>query len=104
MSPVEQAFNYSSQMGRNCKWVIVSNIKEIRFYTSSDRSTCQVFQLIDLKDENKLKELLFLFHKDKFIKFELDDKSNTDKLLTLSENYFKMKIHPYTLLIKFTIV
>ncbi|WP_312345732.1 hypothetical protein [Chryseobacterium binzhouense] len=89
MSPVEQAFNYSSQMGRNCKWVIVSNIKEIRFYTSSDRSTCQVFQLIDLKDENKLKELLFLFHKDKFIKFELDDKSNTDKLLTLSENYFK---------------
>lgn len=89
MSAVEQAFNYAPQMGRNCKWVIVTNITEIRFYISSDRSTCQVFQLIDLKDENKLKELLFLFHKDRFIKFGFDEKSNTDKLLTLAENFFQ---------------
>jgi len=75
---VEQAFGYVSKAGGKCKWVIVSNIKEIRFYHSLDRAKCQVFFLKDLVIENKLKELLFLFHKDRFIK-ELD-KSSTDKL------------------------
>lgn len=77
-TPVEQAFDYVSKAGGKCKWVIVSNIKEIRFYPSLDRSKCQVFFLKDLVNENKLKELLFLFHKDRFIK-ELE-KSLTDKL------------------------
>ncbi|HRQ30549.1 MAG TPA: hypothetical protein PLU49_10780, partial [Saprospiraceae bacterium] len=77
-TPVEQAFDYVSKAGGKCKWVIVSNIKEIRFYPSLDRSKCQVFFLKDLVNENKLKELLFLFHKDRFIK-ELE-KSSTDKL------------------------
>ncbi|WP_445748865.1 hypothetical protein [Polaribacter sp.] len=77
-TPVDQAFGYASKTGGKCKWVIVSNIKEIRFYPSLDRAKCQVFFLKDLVNENKLKELLFLFHKDKFIKeFE---KSSTDKL------------------------
>jgi len=35
-TPVEQAFNYGSQTGGHCKWVIVSNINEIRFYPYSD--------------------------------------------------------------------
>lgn len=77
-TPVEQAFGYVSKAGGKCKWVIVSNIKEIRFYPSLDRAKCQMFFLEDLVNENKLKELLFLFHKDRFIK-ELD-KSTTDKL------------------------
>jgi hypothetical protein len=77
-TPVDQAFGYASKAGGKCKWVIVSNIKEIRFYPSLDRAKCQVFFLKDLVNENKLKELLFLFHKDKFIK-ELE-KSSTDKL------------------------
>lgn len=77
-TPVEQAFSYVSKAGGKCKWVIVSNIKEIRFYPSLDRAKCQVFFLKDLVDENKLKELLFLFHKDRFIKEH--DKSSTDRL------------------------
>ena len=77
-TPVDQTFGYVSKAGGNCKWVIVSNIKEIRFYPSLDRAKCQVFFLKDLVNENKLEELLFLFHKDRFIK-ELD-KSSTDKL------------------------
>lgn len=75
---VEQAFGYASKAGGNCKWVIVSNIKEIRVYPSLDRSKCQVFFLKDLENENKLKELLFLFHKDRFVKE--NGKSATDKL------------------------
>jgi hypothetical protein len=77
-TPVDQAFSYVSKMGGNCKWVIVSNIKEIRFYSSLDRAKYQVFFLKDLADESKFKELLFLFHKDRFIK--KDSKSSTDLL------------------------
>jgi hypothetical protein len=67
-SPVEQAFSYSYKMGGTCKWVIVSNIKEIRFYHSLDSSKCQRYFFKDLKNETKRNELLFLFHKDRFIK------------------------------------
>jgi hypothetical protein len=77
-TPVEQAFGYVSKMGGKCKWVIVSNIREIRFYPSLDSSKCQVFFLKDLANENKLKELLFLFHKDRFIHQE--SVSATDRL------------------------
>lgn len=78
-SAVEQAFGYVSKMGGNCRWVIVSNIKETRFYPSLDRSKYQVFYLKDLINEPKLKEFLFLFHKDRFIK--ANGKSPTDLLL-----------------------
>lgn len=80
-SPVDQAFEYAAKAGGNCKWVIVSNIKEIRFYPSLDRAKCQVYLLKDLVNENKLRELLFLFHKDRFIKEY--EKSSTDKLFDL---------------------
>lgn len=77
-TPVEQAFGYVSKAGGKCKWVIISNIKEIRFYPSLDRAKCQIFYLKDLVKEHKLKELLFIFHKDRFIKEH--DESSTDKL------------------------
>lgn len=88
-TPVEQAFNYAPQMKGNCKWVIVSNLKEIRFYPSNDRSKCQVFYLEDLGEDTKLKELLFLFHNDRFIKYDLNDKSNTEILFNKSKNYIE---------------
>jgi hypothetical protein len=86
-SPVEQAFTYAQDMGGYCKWVIVSNIKEIRFYPSLDKSKCQVFFLKDLKIENgeKIRELLFLFHKDNFIKNNEIERSSTDKLFELTK-------------------
>ena len=95
-SPVQQAFSYAQDMGGNCKWVIVSNIKEIRFYPSLDKSKCQVFYLKDLTDEDKLKELLFLFHKDRFIKE--NGKSATDKLLELSSLANVKQDKPYHIL------
>lgn len=67
-TPVEQAFSYVPKMGGNCKWVVVSNIKEIRFYCSNDSSKYQVFYLKDLNTENKRNELLLLFHKDRLVK------------------------------------
>jgi len=84
-TPVEQAFSYVSKMGGSCKWVMVSNIKETRFYASNDSSKCQVFMLKDLSNENKLKELLLLFHKDRFIKKE--GKSQTELLMEKSKMF-----------------
>lgn len=90
-TPVEQAFEYAPKMGGNCKWVIVSNIIETRFYSALDRSKYQVFYLEELEDENKLKELLYLFHKDRFIMHDFNKKSNSDILLENTRNYIESK-------------
>ncbi len=82
-TPIEQAFGYAPKTGGKCKWVIVSNIKETRFYSSNDMAKYQVFFLKDLAKEHKLKELLFLFHKDRFIK-EFEN-SATEKLYVYSK-------------------
>lgn len=94
MSPVEQAFNYSTGQGPNVKWVIVSNFTETRFYASNSRSKYQVFFLKDLESNDKLRELLFLFHKDYLI--NQNEKSRTDRLFELSRDDQKIefgKIH-----------
>lgn len=91
-SPVAQAFEYATKMGVNCKWVIVSNFKEIRFYSSKFQGNYQVFFLEDLIDENKLKEILFLFHKDRFIIKE--ERSSTDKLYEISLKKLKENEKP----------
>lgn len=83
LSAVEQAFRYVPKMGGQCNWVIVSNIDEIRFYPAGDMARCQQFLLQDLSQEKKLKEFLFLFHKDRFIKKE--GKSGTDLLFARSK-------------------
>jgi hypothetical protein len=91
-SPVTQAFEYATKMGVNCKWVIVSNFKEIRFYSSKFQGSYQVFFLKDLINENKLKEILFLFHKDRFITKE--ERSSTDKLYEISLKKLKENEKP----------
>ncbi|MEN5085900.1 hypothetical protein ABE426_05480 [Sphingobacterium faecium] len=85
ISAVEQGFSYAHKCGGKCKWVIITNINEIRFYRADDSSRYQVYMLNELADENKLKELLFLFHKDRFIKHALDERSNTDMLFEISK-------------------
>lgn len=78
-SAVDQAFEYAPKMRGECRWVVVSNFKEIRFYWANDRSRYQQFFLAELNQEAELKELLLLFHKDRFI--TRNGESRTDKLL-----------------------
>lgn len=78
-SAVDQGFEYAPKMGPDCQWVIVSNIQEIRFYRANDRTKCQRYLLAELEQDEKLKELLLLFHKDRFI--VRAGESKTDKLL-----------------------
>lgn len=66
-TPVEQAFSYSSKAGGRCKWVIVSNFKEIRFYHASDQSRYENFILQELLHDDNLKRFFFLLQKERLI-------------------------------------
>lgn len=66
-TPVEQAFSYSSKAGGRCKWVVVSNFKEIRFYHASDQSRYENFVLQELLNTDKLKRFFFLLQKERLI-------------------------------------
>ncbi|KRD09125.1 hypothetical protein ASE21_14860 [Flavobacterium sp. Root901] len=82
ISAIEQAFEYGENIGEKCRWVIVSNFKEIRFYNRNSPEIYQNYNLEDLADESVLKEFILLFHKDRFISFNKD--SQTDKLHSVS--------------------
>ena len=90
ISAVEQAFDYGENMGDRCRWVVVSNFKEIRFYHRSNRTIYQKYNLEDLINEDILKEFILLFHKDRFIS-NLKD-SQTDKLYTAASKPIIMKV------------
>lgn len=90
ISPVDQAFLYSSKVGGNCKWVVVSNFIEIRFYHQSSQGEYQSYKLSDLRNEDVLGEFLFLFHKDRLTN---SVKSATDKLYELREKAMESVQH-----------
>lgn len=89
ISAVDQGFSYAHKTGGDCKWIVVTNINEIRFYRSHDSSKYQVYLLKELNSEDKLKELLFLFHNDRFMKYDLSERSNTDTLFELSNDQLR---------------
>jgi len=91
-TPIQQAFDYSSKMGGECKWVVVTNIIETRFYRSHDQSKFQRFSLRELLNESKRNELLFLFHKKNFIKKE--GKSRTELLYEKQGRYKEIEFKP----------
>jgi hypothetical protein len=80
ISPVDQAMLYASKMGTNCRWVVVTNIRELRFYQANDQTRYQKFLLADLQEEEHLRELLLLFLREHFY---TGQESSTDGLLRL---------------------
>ncbi|MDQ1352405.1 MAG: hypothetical protein QG657_2711 [Acidobacteriota bacterium] len=66
-TPVEQAFSYSSKAGGRCKWVIVSNFKEIRLYHASDQSRYENFMVPELLNPDNLKRFFFMLQKERLI-------------------------------------
>ena len=59
-TPVEQAFGYAPKYGSSCKWVIVSNYKEIRLYRQTEMNEYQIFFLEDLKDDLEFKKFIYV--------------------------------------------
>ncbi|WP_421385548.1 Eco57I restriction-modification methylase domain-containing protein (plasmid) [Bacillus salacetis] len=75
-TPVEQAFSYQYKM-KNCKWVIVSNFKEIRFYHSSTMTEYELFLINEIaENQDAFKRFYFLLSKLHLI--ERDGKSKID--------------------------
>jgi type I restriction-modification system DNA methylase subunit len=67
LTPVEQAYRYANKEDK-CKWIIVSNFREIRLY-SKNRSEFfyEKFKVLDLDKENEFKRFFFLLNRDNLI-------------------------------------
>jgi type I restriction-modification system DNA methylase subunit len=64
-SPVEQGFSYIPKFGKQCKWVLISDFKEIRLYHHSDMNRSEVFEITQLLEGNNLAKFFFLLQKDR---------------------------------------
>ena len=66
-TPVEQAFDYANKFGESCKWVIVSNFKEIRLYNKSlgpaRYESWELTTLNDPEQSHELQRFFFLMQK-----------------------------------------
>ncbi|TAE25517.1 MAG: restriction endonuclease subunit M [Candidatus Kapaibacterium sp.] len=80
-TPVEQAFAYGSKTGGKCRWVIVSNVVEIRLYHVTDQSRYERFELKTLHESAPLQRFLFLLHRARLINStNPNEKSELDAL------------------------
>ena len=84
-TPVEQAFGYAPKYGSSCKWVIVSNYKEIRLYRQTEMNEYQVFFLEDLKDDLEFKKFIYILSFYSLVGTE----NKKAKTMELSEEYQK---------------
>ena len=94
-TPVQQAFDYANSLGGSCRWIIVSNFKEIRLYFQTDRTRYQKFEILNLHKEEEFKQFYFLLNHARLIS-ETGD-SVTDKLyferqaeeIAICENFYQ---------------
>lgn len=78
-TPIDQAFGYASKYD-NCRWIIVSNMIEVRLYRNGNRTRFERFLIPEMcNNEHQLKRFYLLLHKDNLI--NKDDDSVIDKLL-----------------------
>lgn len=82
-SPVEQAYLYATKFDR-CKWIVVSNFREIRLYNKSrSEQYFEKFDLLQLHKEEEFKRFYFLLNKENLI--SLTGESSIDDLANKSE-------------------
>ncbi len=87
-SAVEQGWRYANYT-EGCKWVLVSNYREIRLYrTSKTPAFYERFKLADLADEAVFRRFYFLLCAENFLPLEAmpDGDSRVDALLRESDN------------------
>ena len=84
-SPIDQGWSYANHTP-NCRWVIVSNYREIRLYsTSKSTGFYQLFTLEDLADFYAFKQFYFLLCRQNFLPHGNELESRIDGLLRDSE-------------------
>lgn len=85
-SAVDQGWRYANYTA-DCKWVIVSNYREIRLYqTSKTPAYCEVFKLVDLVDLENFKQFYFLLCRQNFLPASDEPKALTRIDLLLAES------------------
>jgi len=77
-TPVQQAFGYDPEAGKSCKWVIVSNFKELRLYHHSSSNEYEVFSIEKLLEPETFKKFYYLLSKENLI--AKDGESEIEKL------------------------
>lgn len=95
-TPVEQAYRYASKQD-SCKWIVVSNFKEIRLYSKFRSSDYfESFKLEDLTDPAKFREFYFLLSRENLIteigKSLVDDllDDRTERTREISERFYQL--------------
>jgi len=66
-TPIEQAFSYQHKIGKSCRWVIVSNYKEIRLYNHDSSTEYEVFTLTELGSWENFRRFYYLLSYDNLI-------------------------------------
>lgn len=67
LTPVEQAFQYLNKFD-GCKWVIVSNFREIRLYSKTrGQGFYEKFDILSLSDETEFKRFYYILNKSNLI-------------------------------------
>ena len=66
-TPIEQAFSYQHKIGKSCKWVIVSNYKEIRLYHHDSSTEYEVFYITELGNWEQFRRFYYLLCYDNLI-------------------------------------
>ncbi len=82
-TPIEQAFSYAHKSGKYCRWVIVSNYQEIRFYHADSSGEYEHFSLTELTHEDVFRRFYFLMSADNFLSKE--HQSTLDALYSSNE-------------------
>nr|WP_137829491.1 N-6 DNA methylase [Methylobacterium sp. L1A1] len=85
-SPVQQAWDYATDLPGS-KWVLVSNLLEVRLYAfGHGRSSCERFDLARLDEPEELKRLWFLLGADNLLSGStaglLDRSARADRTIT----------------------
>lgn len=104
-TPVGQAFSYAPKSGKNCKWIIVSNFRELRLYHSSDQSEYEYFDLTKLDDLNEFKRFYFilscnnLIQKEGLSRVDILYQNNIAEEKEISQQFYQqysdLRIHLY---------
>jgi N-6 DNA Methylase len=85
-SAVDQGWRYANYT-QDCKWVIVSNYREIRLYqTSKTPAYCESFRLVDLRDLETFKRFYFLLCRQNFLPSLDEPKARSRVDLLLAES------------------
>ena len=85
-SAVDQGWRYANYTA-DCKWVIVSNYREIRLYqTSKTPAYCEVFRLLDMKKLAVFQQFYFLLCRTNFLPLSNDPKAKSRIDLLLAES------------------